>query len=79
MDCADTGIIAERCTIRDTITRNSCQLLALFHKGEGAIGADNNLIDQKTVQICSERGIAIALDDTFERVAILATNRNCRL
>ena len=51
----------------------------MLHKGEGAIGANNNLIDQKSVQVRSERGIAIALDDTFERVAILTTYRNCRL
>ena len=68
---ADTGGVAERGAVRDTVLRHPCQLLALLHERESPVGTDHDLAHEQPAEVGTERGVAVRLDDAFERVAVL--------
>ncbi|MCS2303803.1 hypothetical protein NXX23_18080 [Bacteroides ovatus] len=50
------------------------QFLALFHETERAVRPDDNLVDKQTVQVGTDGGMVVRLDDAFEHVAVPAAD-----
>ena len=73
-DSPDPGVFIQRSTAGYAVFRNPGQFLALFHETERAVRPDDNLVDKQTVQVGTDGGMAVRLDDAFEHVAVPAAD-----